>query len=88
MQRRVVCAAIRHKYTQTIICGVRHFDHVMHQQIGNSVYGGWATAEQGFIDQRGNFMSREEALAVAIVAGQIIRRVGRDNKELFSENLY
>ena len=43
---------------------------------------------QGFIDQRGNFLTREEAWIVAEASGQIIRRVGGDGKKLYSENLY
>lgn len=44
--------------------------------------------EQGFIDQHGNFYSREEAWKIAQANGQIIRRVGGDEGRLFSENLY
>jgi len=44
--------------------------------------------EQGFVDQHGEFMTREEAHKVAIEAGQIIRRCGGDEERLFSENLY
>lgn len=44
--------------------------------------------EQGFIDQRGNFLGRQEAWQVAQAAGQIIRRVGGDTEAggtLYSE---
>jgi hypothetical protein len=44
--------------------------------------------EQGFIDQHGVFMTREEAWIVAEAACQIIRRVGGDGARLYSENLY
>lgn len=46
--------------------------------------------EQGFIDQWGKFMNREEALAVATAAGQInVRRPKTfPETELFSEDLY
>lgn len=46
---------------------------------------------QGFIDQRGTFMTREEAWKVAVESGQIKRRVGGDERNggtLYSENLY
>jgi hypothetical protein len=43
---------------------------------------------QGFIDQFGDFMTREEARKVALDAGQVRRRVGGDSERLFSENLY
>jgi hypothetical protein len=52
---------------------------------GNSSDG---TEEQGFIDQFGVFMTREEAYVVAKAAGQIKYRCGGDDGVLFSENLY
>lgn len=86
MMRRVVCAAIR-DHTGRIVCGARHFDAVMSRAIGEmmSFVIPW---EQGFIDQRGEFMTREEAHKVATEAGQILRRCGGDEGRLFSENLY
>ena len=79
IERRVVCAALRRG--SVIVCGPRHWDSLCR---GHSK-DGW---EQGFVDQRGVFMTREEAWQVAFDAGQIIRRVGGDGKRLFSENLY
>ena len=84
--RRVVCAAIRNGDGE-IICGPRHFDQTMHRQI-NLTESDWRGAEQGFVDQRGEWLTREEALHIALVNGQIIRRCGGDDHELFSENLY
>ena len=84
--QRVVCAAIRNT-SGHIICGARHFDSVMRQQVVNST-GDWTRAEQGFIDQRGTFLTRHQALVVAFDAGQIIKRVGGDGHALYSENLY
>ena len=43
---------------------------------------------QGFVDQYGVFMSRQEAHAVALLNNQIKYRVGGDEFKLFSENLY
>lgn len=80
--RMIVCAALRRG--ETIICGPRHWDSICR---GTSK-DGW---EQGFVDQRGVFLTREEAWYVALAAGQIIRRVGGDTIKggrLFSENLY
>lgn len=84
---RVVCAAIRNVHG-SIICSARHFDGLMHAQIALSTQDGWKQAEQGFIDQRGTFLTREQALTVALGAGQIIRRCGNDKSTLYSENLY
>lgn len=92
--RVVVCAACR--YGELIVCSARHHDPVMNAQIrvlmeadeiGTHKRGDY---EQGFIDQWGKFMTREEALAVATAAGQInVRRPKTfPETELFSEDLY
>jgi hypothetical protein len=44
--------------------------------------------EQGFIDQFGKFLTREEAWVIASENGQIRRQVGGDQSRLYSENLY
>lgn len=81
LQRRVVCAALRNT-NGTIVCGPRHWDSICK---GTSK-DGW---EQGFVDQQGVFLTREEAWVVAETAQQILRRVGGDERgRLFSENLY
>jgi hypothetical protein len=59
----------------------------MRQQV-EAAGGNWRDADQGFIDQRGNYLSREEALVIAKEQNQILRRCGGDHRELFSENLY
>lgn len=86
-KQRVVCSAIRNVHG-SIICSARHFDGLMHSQIATSSQDGWKQAEQGFIDQRGVFLTRAQALTVALGAGQVIRRVGGDERALYSENLY
>jgi hypothetical protein len=84
----VVCAALRDTLGR-IVTGARHFDQIMHEQINRCVKREyWKTAEQGFIDQKGNFLTREEAHKIAWARGQIRRRCGGDDKELFSDNLY
>jgi hypothetical protein len=54
----------------------------------NTLVGDGRATEQGFIDQFGVFMTREEAYEVAKAAGQIKYRCGGDEGRLFSENLY
>lgn len=90
--RRVIVAAAC-KYGDVIITGARHYDKVMHGQLlafsedhelrlmkrGDVV--------QGFIDNQGTFLNREEALLVAQAAGQVRYKHGPDY-ELFSEDLY
>ncbi len=88
MEQLVVCAAIRNK-RGIVICGARHFDLTMNVQIDKS-YSAWLSKdiEEGFLDNKGNYLTREEAWIIAENAGQIRRRVGGDGKKLFSENLY
>lgn len=86
---RIVCAANKHPTKGTIVCGARHYDNVMRaaiKEMGDREE--WFDCEQGFIDQYGNFYTREEAYVVAKENGQIVRRCGGDNGKLFSENLY
>ena len=88
IERKIVCAAIRNE-GGCIICSARHYDGLMCMQIQNSMDSWNGVTEQGFVDQRGEFLSRIDAWKVAQQAGQIIRRVGGDEKGvLFSENLY
>lgn len=91
-KQRIVCAAIRNKITDEIIIGVRHFDSFMRQRIEKcdafQDRMNWRKADQGFVDQFGDFLSREEALIIAKENGQIFRRCGGDEGALFSENLY
>lgn len=84
----IVCAALRNA-AGNIICGPRHFDLIMHGQIRNSLdRDTWKTAQQGFIDQFGIFLSREEAYDLAMDNGQKRYKCGGDSNQLFSENLY
>lgn len=94
--RKVVCSALRTDEGDLIL-GPRHFDATMHKQILRLEQARTFKAqrlqppphyEQGFIDQWGNFMCREEAKQVAEAAGQIRYRCGGDEFKLFSENLY
>lgn len=87
--RFVVCAALR--YGDLIICGARHFDRVMQPLLDYATETtGVFKPEQGFIDQHGVFMSRNEAMKVASAEKQINARrpkLGPENL-LFSEDLY
>jgi len=89
MERRVVCAAIKNSKDH-IVCSARHYDKLMIDAIMIDLKS-WKDKddiEQGFIDQFGVFMTREEAYIVAKENNQIIRRCGGDDGRLFSENLY
>lgn len=84
--RRVVCAANMFP-DGTIILGARHWDPFMREQA--KAYGlSKGGVKQGFIDQLGAFMTREEAWLVAEAAGQITYRGNWGSGVLYSENLY
>ena len=86
-KRRVVCAACRDT-DGLIVAGARHFDGIMHAQIaamGKS--DSFRGAEQGFIDQFGLFLTREEAYKVAEEKGQLLNKPTIPGT-LFSEDLY
>lgn len=86
-QQIIVCAA--NKFDNVILCGARHWDKVMRAQAdAMGIRGG--REEQGFIDQFGDFLTREEAMAIVKMNGQSfnIKRNGGSDNELFSEGLY
>lgn len=85
----IVCAAMRHRTNGRIICGPRYYDPIMRAQIEASEgRDSWIGCEQGFVNSRGQFLTREEALLVALALGQRKHRCGGDETQLFSENLY
>lgn len=77
VQLRVAQAACN--YNGLIVTGTRHFCPIMHLQInamgGDKVLGEWSPDGhiQGFTDQYGNFLTRQEAYVIAKAAGQITR---------------
>jgi hypothetical protein len=87
--QRIVCAANRYSNGR-IILGARHFDQFMVMQLEAEPTTNWKALghEQGFVCNRYKFHTREEALKIAKEAGQIMRRCGNDEDELFNENLY
>ena len=91
-QQVVVCAAIR--FGDIILCGARHHDKIMRKQVdamGGLKYLRTLTEreEQGFIDQFGDYLSREEAMKIVKKNGQPFD-IERNNGDiyLFSEGLY
>lgn len=94
-ERRVVCAAIRAS-DGALLLGIRHYSADMHAQIGARMDGQKFLRrhdeDQGFVDQHGEYMSREEAYIVATNAGQLRYPencgTGLDGRKLYSEGLY
>lgn len=90
----IVAAAMRNKEGMVIV-SPRHFDVTCHNTLNmltpeyrKSFMGG--REEQGFVDQWGNFYTREQALEIAKSNGQYNRYDSRctHKTQLFSENLY
>lgn len=86
-QQIVVCAAI--KVGDLIICGARHCDIRMREQ-AEAAGISLKAAPQGFIDQFGDFLTREEAMQIVKENGQPfnVERNGDGDTALYSEGLY
>jgi hypothetical protein len=83
---RIVCAAVKLKLG-LIVCGPRHFDMTMRdnlRQLRLTV----KDSVQGFVDQFGDFYTREAAWEIAERNGQILRDLSCGKGVLYSEHLY
>lgn len=93
--RRVVCAAIRAE-DGTLLLGIRHYSQDMYDQVAvrtdREKFKHRSGADQGFVDQHGVYMTREEAFSVAQQELQIVHTeactFGSRGWKLFSEGLY
>ena len=89
-KRLIVAAALKMSDGQVVI-GVRHFDSIMRSQLKLLYIDRYApTPRQGFVDNRGVYVSRREALEIATAAGQlnVHRTKTEPEDELFSEDLW
>jgi hypothetical protein len=84
---RIVCAAIKLRSGLTVP-SARHFDMTMRLVIASLGVGLLEGAEQGFIDQHGNFYDRKQAWIVAHEQLQIRRSLSCGEGVLYSEHLY
>lgn len=69
---RIVCAAIK-LASGRVICGVRHFDALMRQslpEVTSEAHELLAGHDQGFVDNRYQYLTREQAYKVALMAFQ------------------
>lgn len=93
--RRVVCAAIC-AADGSLLLGIRHYSLDMWAQCDarrdGDKFKHRHDEDQGFVDQYGVWMSREEAYIVADAARQIVHKEhcgqGLDGPKLYSEGLY
>lgn len=92
---RVVCAAIR-AADGSLLLGIRHYSRDMHEQItarkDGEKFKHRMDEDQGFVDQRGNYLSRYDAYTLAAENGQIYDLSacgeGLEGPKLYSEGLY
>lgn len=88
-KRRVACAAIKCD-DGTVVTGSRHFSPDMRRLMAR-IYGPeyWKhEVEQGFIDNRGEWLTREQAFHLARESGQCPHLPSEGTACLFSEDLY
>ena len=94
-KQHIVCAANKFTLngTEIIVTGARHYDELMHTTIkalsncGDLVAVPNTIDNQGFIDQFGNWLSREEAREIVLANKQQLRSQP-NSRILFSEDLY
>lgn len=84
---RIVCAAI-HLVNGLVIPSARHFDMTMRLVVASIGIGKLVGARQGFIDQHGQFHTREQAWVIAYNQKQIRRELSCGHGVLYSEHLY
>jgi hypothetical protein len=92
---RIVCAAIR-AIDGELLLGIRHYSRDMHRQIemrgDGAKFMNRHDENQGFVDQLGNWYSREDAYWIAHNNDQIVRPDacgnGLNGPKLYSEGLY
>lgn len=94
----VLAAAIKYHIKKTdstvILCGARHAEIIM--QLGSLGFlprNGYEEIEQGFIDNKGQFLNRSEAFEHAKSCGQLCAKIVHEremsgNKDLISEDLW
>lgn len=88
-KRRVVCAACVFP-DGLMLTGIRHFSPDMRLVANKLGYTtkDYAAAKQGFVDQWGNFLTRQEAYIIAYRQGQYNPYEPYTPGTLYSEDLY
>jgi len=90
----IICAAVKFHIDETnqdvvIPCLRHHYAYEIIHDLGFKVYN-CHQIEEGFIDHKNNFLTREEAYTHAIQCGQLSATVRQyiNNNTLYSEDLY
>lgn len=96
-ERHVLCAANRfelHDGSKVVVTGARHYSRNMTaiaKLLRNTkviVRTQVIDDDQGFIDSVGGYLTRTEALALALTGGQVNKERNGAHDELYSEGLY
>lgn len=86
-ERRIVCAACRWPDGHVIL-GIRHFSPDMRLSAHKQGYDTIDCREQGFVDQWGNYLTRQEAYVIAERQNQYKPWDPATPGTLYSEDLY
>ena len=90
----ILAAAIKYRIEATgkevVLCGARHgniFEQI--EALGFETRKGYKELEQGFIDHKNNFLTREEAYEHAKMCGQICEKIiyEREEKNIFGKKM-
>lgn len=81
----IISAAI--KKDDQVYTGHRHHNIINRDNHPELPFGFFKKGEQGFVDDKGNFLNREDAAKHALECGQI-SKLKFSATELFSEDLY
>lgn len=95
-KERIVCAAVRIKYSrrhesiEVNIPMVRHYSPDCHPilNVFEAVYDESEEICQGFMTNKGRFVNRVQGLEIAKRQNQIINDIGYESRELFSEMMW
>lgn len=88
--RHIVCAAnlFNHNGKEIIVTGVRHWDPIMSAAVDAIGIDDKKDHEQGFVDQYGIFVTREDAATIATKNEQTMRDSRFIGGVAYSENFY
>lgn len=91
----ILASAVKYKIEangkEVVLCGARHGDVFKQlEALGFEPRKGYEEIEQGFIDHKNNFLTREEAYEHAKMCGQIGTTIAYEKGEerLFGKKLY
>lgn len=74
--------------SEVVLCGARHGDiFIQMKALGFEAKKGYKEIEQGFIDHKNNFLTREEAYEHAKMCGQICEKIIYEREDIFGKKM-